>query len=99
MDQKDWTRLHYYELKKEFDQSNRVEDEVSGECESCSGRGVFRNEFDNLEECEFCCGSGTITLSKDELFDEFCKDMYSNQRLDDMTRFINYERLMELTKT
>lgn len=91
----EWVRLHYAELRVEFDQSNRYDpnDPIDrGEtCYDCGGRGEFRNGLDELEECETCCGTGEIELTETDLFHDFCNELYYDQRNLDMKRYVYYQ--------
>lgn len=88
----EWILLHVAELRVLFDETGRwnPQERESGTCEVCGGSGIDREDHECA--CIDCDGTGTVLLTEDELFNEFCSEQYWEQRNEDMRRYRGWSR-------
>lgn len=83
----DWRSEHRDDLRAEFEQLDPIFKDDTEECEECGGNGVSEGTT-----CHKCDGDGQVEMSDDELFDEYCREQYNEQRQKDKKKYEAFVR-------
>lgn len=88
-----WVQENESDLLKEFDiVATPGQDDT---CEKCGGLGFVQCDMGHEHECEDCEGDGKVTLTPEQLFQQYSRDEYDFRKAVDFKKWTEYNKFME----